>query len=172
MKNKKGFTLIEILVVVLIIGILAAIAVPQYQVAVAKSRVSAMLPIMTSLSEAEEIYYMNHSHYTEDVSALDVTVPDSCVVNTDDSTSTPSTTYSCGDDFMLAVYNNGNVNLHYCKGHNKNTEDCKTVRTVHITFRAKNYPNAPQQAGQRYCVVYNDSALARAVCASLGFDTL
>ena len=63
MKNKKGFTLIEMLVVVLIIGILAAVALPQYQNAVLKAKVSAILPIMRRWKDAIAEYKLQNGTY-------------------------------------------------------------------------------------------------------------
>ncbi len=55
---KKAFTLIELLVVVLIIGILSAIALPQYNKAVEKSRAAEAIQVLKYMHEQGELYQL------------------------------------------------------------------------------------------------------------------
>ena len=54
MNTQKGFTLIELMIVVAIIGILAAIAIPQYQNYIAKSQVSRAMGETSAVKTAVE----------------------------------------------------------------------------------------------------------------------
>lgn len=72
MKGKKGFTLLELLVVVLIIGVLTLIVVPQYRLAVARTRISEMVMLASRLHEEEKAYFLINGQYASDLSKLDI----------------------------------------------------------------------------------------------------
>jgi type IV pilus assembly protein PilA len=60
MKKQQGFTLIELMIVVAIIGILAAVAIPQYQNYVSKSQVSRVMGEVGALRTAVETCLMEN----------------------------------------------------------------------------------------------------------------
>ena len=55
--NKKGFTLIELMIVVAIIGILAAIAIPKFADLINKSKEGATKGSLSSVRSAIQVYY-------------------------------------------------------------------------------------------------------------------
>ena len=70
----SAFTLIELLVVVLIIGILAAIALPQYKIAVMKSRLATIMTNVKAIVNSSEIYYLTNGQYPDDDDIRDIDI--------------------------------------------------------------------------------------------------
>lgn len=151
--NRKGFTLIELLVVVLIIGILASVALPQYQKAVEKSRVSAHLPILKSIHDARELYYMANGSYTEDLEDLDISLPEKL---------DNGHMYIVDKNFKLEL-GVSYVGLNYCPENSAEMATCD-ASNAKIRIRQTNDQASSSYAGKMQCL---PSARGVDLCKSL-----
>ena len=61
MVHKSGFTLVEILIVVVILGILAAVIIPQFTEASSQARTSALLSDLRRVRSQLELYKFQHN---------------------------------------------------------------------------------------------------------------
>lgn len=66
MRNKAGFTLVELLIAVAIIGIIAAIGLPAYRQSILKSHRTDAKITLSRLATLEERYYFTNNSYTGD----------------------------------------------------------------------------------------------------------
>jgi type IV pilus assembly protein PilA len=68
--SRRGFTLIEMLIVVVIIGLLAVIAIPKLSNTKEKAYVGTMKSDLRNLATAEEAYFYDSAKYTTNLTLL------------------------------------------------------------------------------------------------------
>ncbi|ENW0548234.1 pilin [Neisseria gonorrhoeae] len=72
---QKGFTLIELMIVIAIVGILAAVALPAYQDYTARAQVSEAILLAEGQKSAVTEYYLNHGIWPKDNTSAGVANP-------------------------------------------------------------------------------------------------
>ena len=72
-KREEGFTLIEVMIVVAIIAVLAAIAIPQLSAHRTKSYNTAAVSDLKNAAIAQEAYYVDNRRYTNSIGNLTTT---------------------------------------------------------------------------------------------------
>ena len=113
-KISRGFTLIELIIVVVIIGILASVGVPRYSKVMKKAKVAEADSVLGAMRGAEIRYYAEHGSYTATTTNLDIAIPTSIyfnytfVVNTETATATGKNTMR-GVTVTLTIAGDRNV---------------------------------------------------------------
>lgn len=69
--GRRGFTLIEITIVLLLIGILAAMATYSYRMMTNKARMTQAKTVLAHLFRMETTYFSDHDQYTDNITLLD-----------------------------------------------------------------------------------------------------
>ena len=152
--TRRGFTLIELLVVVLIIGILAAVAVPQYQKAIYKSKAAEAVAMLNAITQAQEVYYLANGEYTDDISELDVNVPNELI-------STQSKTGLFENKYSYAC-----IEQKYCEA---------SINNQNMPFFQFNFVHVPANVSKKYCHIYGyptiKNNIAKSICQSMGQES-
>jgi len=70
--SKTGFSLVELTVITVLIGIMAAFALPRFRAAVERSKAAEAFNYLACVQAAQERYHSRQSTYADDLSDLDI----------------------------------------------------------------------------------------------------
>lgn len=113
---ERGFTLIEVMMVLVVLGILVGIALPSYQDSMRKSHRSAAQAQMLDIANREQQYLLSKRIYTSTLADLGYAVPAdvaaryTCTVAVDN-TGVPSYTISCAPTALQSATSFGTLTL-------------------------------------------------------------
>jgi len=158
--GSQGFTLLELLIVVLIIGILAAIALPQYQLSRDKTEFIKLQSVAVSLRDAYNEYILIHGRGTRNFGDLSVNLPSdfqssytsvsfNCVSNDNmfccisDSGESHSAAIMCGKNDLSFLYTEGFLG----KNNNYNVSHLGICKAVKDNVRAHRLCSSVGKAG-------------------------
>jgi prepilin-type N-terminal cleavage/methylation domain-containing protein len=71
-RRRKGFTLVELAVVVVIIGVLAAFAVPRFLASVERSKAAEAFSFLAAVQASQERYHARQGTYAANLTDLDI----------------------------------------------------------------------------------------------------
>jgi prepilin-type N-terminal cleavage/methylation domain-containing protein len=72
---RAGFTLVELAVVIVIIGVLAAFGVPRFLKSVERSKAAEAFNYLSAVRDSQERYQAQNGTYADDVTKLDISFP-------------------------------------------------------------------------------------------------
>ena len=132
-KNKKGFTLFELMMVFVIIGILAAVSVPAYRTATMKTRIVNNMGLMNALQSDLINFYNLHGELPSRIVQLSINkgefgnitntsathLPSRCTITLNAREGTdlrnPNVSMDCGTDWIM-IYEINSTSLGYTLG--------------------------------------------------------